>query len=943
MTSFPQLRVRGEHSFRAAYGPLPIVADRLAEIGCTTACLVDTAGTWGHVRWEQELTARGIQPGFGAEFRIHREDGRKPACWALALDTAQFYRLSSSDPHSVAELAEAPGILRFPGGALDAFAAADALDALDYVDVSPATSPTAVHKAIKLAKAARRKLILTSDVDYPAPRYEPEFMAWVDGRKVTPQWILDDSELRGAFRFLDDKTFKAAKKNTCEIAERLAGVKLRRAPIISVDGNLLDFVEAGKRYRLERGHLREWTPTYEARLQRELKLIAEKQFESYFIVVADMVVWAKERMLVGPARGSSAGSLVCYLLRITEVDPLVHNLLFERFIDVNRNDLPDIDIDFSDRRRELVFEYLSEKYGTENVARIGSVNTLKPRSVMAHVGKKMGIPHAATFGVLNVLIEYSSGDSRYGKGLEDTMNNTEPGRQFMERYPEAALMGALEGHASHTGVHAAGVIVSNQPVIEYCTVRAGVAQIDKVNAEYLNLLKIDALGLRTLGVIEDAGCVTNEELYGLSLDDPEVFDVFNQLKFAGVFQFEGAAQRRVSALVNIDSFRRIDHITALARPGPLGGGATDRYIARAAGREDVTYRHPSMVEYLGDTLGVVLYQEQVMRIVRELGQFSWEETSVIRKAMSGRKGKEFFDRRGELFIEGAAKLGVMADEAQTIWDEICNFGAWGMNASHTCSYAIISYWCAYMKRHYPLEYAAACLRSAKDDDQTVEILRELVAEGVDYVPFDPARSGVDWAAVDGQLMGGFKNLTGVGPVKAAQWVARRSSAGLTDADLAKLAKHAVKFTDLTPGRTLWGDIYDNPQKYGIHGPVKLMAKLKDDDRHSAGQVIIGRVVTKQRRDMNELLLVSKRNGRRIEEGETRFMDLFMVDDSVSKPVRVRVPAGLWAEYGSRLVDTLLDGEDWLLIRGRWLEFFQMMTATKIRCLTRPELLANEKA
>jgi DNA polymerase III alpha subunit len=189
---------------------------------------------------------------------------------------------------------------------------------------------------------------------------------------------------------------------------------------------------AGKEYRVSRGHIVSWTDEYEARMDRELEAIASKGFDSYFFVVADMIAWAKQRMLVGPGRGSSAGSLVCYLLGITEVDPLPFKLLFERFIDLTRADLPDIDVDFSDRKRELVFDYLSEKYGRDCVARIGNINTMKPRTVMGKIGEVFAIPSSDVFGLLNVLIEYSSGDSRYGKSLEDTLTLTDPGRTFVK-------------------------------------------------------------------------------------------------------------------------------------------------------------------------------------------------------------------------------------------------------------------------------------------------------------------------------------------------------------------------------------------------------------------------------------------------------------------------------------------------------------------------------
>lgn len=917
----PQLRVRSEYSFRNAYGPVGRIADRLDAIGCEVAALVDTGGTWGHPQWEQELQARGIQPLFGVELVFERGNGKKPRAWMLALDTRQFYRVSSNPPTDPEELSALPGVVTFSGGCCE-------VEHFDYVDINP-RSVRHARRQVQAARQANKPLVLTSDNDYPAPDDEARFLAWDDSRRMTPQHILADDELRQAFWFLDDATFQEALDNTRELGAGLQAncVELQRAPMIHFPGDLQHLVEEGRQYRLRAGHIPEWTEEYQQRLERELEMIRHKDYESYFLVVADLVQWAKTQMLVGPGRGSSAGSLVCYLLQITEVDPLVHGLIFERFIDVNRADLPDIDIDFNDQKRHLVFEYLAEKYGQNNVARIGNILRLKPRSVMAHVGKKMGVPRGATFAVLNVLIEYSSGDSRYGKGLEDTLSNTQPGRKFTEDYPEAQVMTDLEEHASHTGVHAAGIIVSNEPVNEFCTVRDGVAQVDKKGAEYLNLLKIDALGLRTLGVIEDAGCVEPQQLYGLSLDDPQVLDVFNERKFSGVFQFEGAAQRRVSIQIPVKSFQQIDHITALARPGPLGGGAANTYINRNAGREEVSYQHPTMESYLNDTMGVVLYQEQVMRIVRELGQFSWEETSTIRKAMSGRKGKEFFDQKGAMFRQGAAELGMGSDEAQNIWDEICTFGAWGMNKSHTVSYSIISYWCAYMKRYHPLEYAAACLRNAKDDEQVMEQLRELAAEGVSYVPFDPQLSEVNWAAKNGWLVGGFLNLVGIGPVKAQHYVQKRDAEGLGSEDLEKLAKHATKYGDLRPAHTMWGHLYTAPDEHNVRGPIKELAGLEDNEN----AVVICQMVRRERRDENETVR-RERRGYAL-DGQTLFLDMFVVDDSVSKPVVMRIRPKMWERLGEPIADQAVDKQDWFLVRGRWLEQFSMMIVQKIKCLT----------
>lgn len=1171
MTSLPQLRLRTEFSFRKAYGSAEAVCARLVEIGCMSAGIVD-GSTWGHVRWEKALSKAGVQPLFGAEAAIDKE-GKKPVAWYLAEDLAQFYRFSSSTPKLEEDFIGAKGVIRFAGAALTD------PDAFDYVDLNP-LSVRQSRIGLELARHTGRDIVLTSDNNFPSLSDRDRFLALNDSKKTSPQHILDDQELRAAFWFLSDDVFAAARKATFEVAERLQGLKLRKAPIIKVPGDLPAMVAEGLAYRLSAGHIKDWTPEYEQRLQRELAMITEKDFASYFVVVSDLVAWAKKKMLVGPARGSSAGSLVCYLLRITEVDPIVHDLLFERFIDINRNDLPDIDIDFNDQKRELCFDYLIEKYGRDNVSRIGSINTLKPRSVMAEVGKKMAIPAGQTFAVLNVLIEYSSGDSRYGKGLEDTLTTTGPGKKFSTDFPEAMVMGDVEGHAWHTGQHAAGIIVSNEPVTEYCTVREGIAQLDKPDTEYLNLLKIDALGLRTLGVLEDSGCLSNEEFYALTPDDPEVFRIFNEGKFSGLFQFEGSAQRRVSMQVPIDAFDKIDHVTALARPGPLGGGASNHYINRNFGREEVTFRHPSMEKYLGSTFGVVLYQEQVMKIVREIGQFSWEETSAIRKAMSGRKGTEYFAQRGKKFVEGAAAQGIDADTAAEIWNEICSFGAWGMNRctkfdtriklahpnqflgpeptieelynyykvnpsswvrqrkampvllcvggdgvarpqmavdihktgvkpcfryglsdgrdvectpdhkfivngewkrigdaaigdklsvvardhssasplqcrpagkkngrivaerafkrsmegvccqdcggltarmeahhndlvhgrerpadlawlcsschklrhkaagdwdapyargwkptegatilsienvgdqetydiempapnhnyvlangvvthnSHTVSYAMISYWCAFMKRYHPVEYAAACLRNAKDEEQTVEILRELSAEGVGFVPFDIERSEQNWSAKDGMLVGGFTNLHGVGMIKAAGYVDKRNNGTLTEKDKAKIAAFPVKNADLRPAHTMWQDIYSNPDKYNIHGHVREFSTLQNREN----VVVVCKLLRKERRDENETVRLARRGGER-KEGQTQFLDLFVVDDSVSKPIIMRIKTKLWSVYGEKLAGRAIDNRDWFLVRGTWLAQFSMLTAEKVKCLTNPGIF-NEEA
>jgi len=920
-----QLRLRTEFSFREAYGKIPAVADRLEEIGAPAAGIVD-GGTWGHVRWMKELSKRSIKPLFGMERPLLLESGQRPRFWLLAEDTRQFYRLSTALwaagltlERQLELLREAKGVVRFAGAALTD------PDTFDFIDLNPA-SRLSQHKALQLHRATGKPLVVTCDNAYPCARDADAFAAFVPRVRMTPQWILSMDELRAELSMLSTAQFESAVENCALIAERCAG-SLPTAPMIHMAGDLSEAIEAGRQERLRLGHIPKWTAEHQKRLERELELIRSKDYESYFLVVADLVRWAKQHMLVGPARGSSAGSLVCYLLRITEVDPLEYGLLFERFIDVSRNDLPDIDIDFSDQHR--VFEYLPEKYGREKVARIGSINNMRARTVISKVCAELGIPDREKWDVVNVLIEYSSGDQRYGHTLEDTMSQTEPGKRFRAKYPAASLMFRLENHASHTGVHAAGVIVCNEPIADYCTVgSAGVAQLDKPDAEALNLLKIDALGLRTLAVIADAGVVTADELYGLKLIDPNVFKVFNDKHYAGIFQFEGQAQRRVASNVRIESFKQIDHVTALARPGPLGGGAATKYIARFAGREPVQFRHPSMAPYLAETMGVVLYQEQVMRICVELGKFDWKATTEIRKAMSGSKGEEYFSRRGDEFLAGATQQGLPAADAREIWSEICTFGAWGMNKSHTVSYSIISYWCAWLKHYHPLEFFAACLRNAKDDKQALELLREADQEGYRYVAFDPERSAVDWKVVDGELIGGFKNLHGFGPAKAVKAVEQRR---LDTLDREKLAKYPVKFQQLYPLHDKYGWAYDDPTKLGCRAGSRFQ---KLNELPPKGDVLVlVQVERKELRDHNQIVRAARR-GKKI-TGPTIFLDVFVYDDA-GIPFSLRFDRFMFKPLGAMAAERLKPG-DILMVRGYRIENFSMIKVKKVKCVNRPEV------
>jgi DNA polymerase III alpha subunit len=936
--SFPQLRVRTGMSFRDCYGRMPEIMSRLKEVGADSAAIVDS-NTFGHVRWEKEAKKAGITPMFGMEVPIITigEDGEpekiKPRAWILAKDTKAFYNATSkcvqNGGMTPEEFEELVGVIRFPGGALDKLQP----EHYDYIDINPSSYVLAA-RGVTCSRLYDKPMVITGYNDMPSAAHERFATAWEVRDSVGVRTIESEGSIWEVLKLIMTRDeFMEAGDNTRNIALDLKDVVLQKAPIISLDGDMVALCREGQKSRLARGHIKEWTDEYEQRLVMEIEQIQLKKFDSYFLAVADLVSYAKRHMLVGPARGSSAGSLACYVLGITEVDPIPHDLLFQRFIDISRADLPDIDIDFADTKRHLVFEYLVEKYGARNVAKLGNINTLQALSVMAQVGKRIGISVSETSSIRNALITYSSGDARYGKGLEDTFTSTEPGKAFRASFPKAAeCMSEIEIHYSHSGVHAAGILVCNEPIQDFCTVNAeGVGQIDKPDSEYLNLPKIDALGLRTLGIIEDSGVVTAEQLYSLPLDDQSVLDILNDDKMSGIFQFEGEAARATSKGVKFDSFSKIDNITALARPGPLASGMAHRYKARSLGDEPVTYDVPQLEKYLSNTFGVFLYQEQIMSVVKEIGLFDWVKTSAVRKAMSGSKGEEYFNAMGADFIAGATSQGVPEEQAKKIWKEMVTFGSWGFNKSHSVSYAIVTYWTCWLKRYHKIEFAAACLRAAKDDEQTIAILRELAKEGVSYTALDPDYSDMQWRAADGRLIGGIQNAKGFGPVKALKYVQERekykeklaSGFPVTKKEQSawekardSLAKAEVQYADLCEAHTKFGHFYRDPSLAGVTSgrPIHEMRTAPRGSPRDGDVLIIGKLVKKVISDENEAIRQKKRGGKPYKGAQSVFLDMMMVDDSVDTPIRFRIRPEKYMDIGKSIADEGKAGQ-WYLMRG----------------------------
>lgn len=538
---------------------------------------------------------------------------------------------------------------------------------------------------------------------------------------------------------------------------------------------------------------------YRERLKYEMEIIEAKDFVDYFLFVSDIVKFAKDNgIIVGPGRGSAAASLVCYLLRITEVDPLrFPNLIFERFIDLNRMDLPDIDLDFDDERRHEIFEYAERKYGSPYVGRIGTYSTFKSKNSLDDVGKVFKIPPWEIDKVKEVLVERSSGDLRASATIEDTVLQFDQARGVFDEYPDLWKSTALEGNLKGMGIHAAGLVVATRPITDVCAVYTRtdnkgnvrvdewgnpmrIVSHDKYDAEASGLLKMDILGLSNMGMLGWVMKFTGmnvQDFYDLPLDDENVYDRFRANDCIGIFQFDGWATRSVNGQLKPDHFMELADVNALARPGPLHSNASANYVDIKFGKAAAELRHPLLDPIVEHTHGQIVYQEQILRIVREIGNFPWTHAGYIRKIISRKIGEQEFNRQFGAFQEGARANGLDDELIQKIWNGCITAGSYAFNAAHSVSYAMIAYWTMWVKVHHPAAFYAAALR--KMPHKRMALMRDAENHGIRVLPPDLNDSDVSWVPAPGgtAVLAGFAEIPGVGEKTAKQIVEAREERG----------------------------------------------------------------------------------------------------------------------------------------------------------------------
>ena len=494
-------------------------------------------------------------------------------------------------------------------------------------------------------------------------------------------------------------------------------------------------------------------------------------FAAYFLIVADFINYAKRSGIpVGPGRGSAAGSLIAYVMRITDLDPIEHGLIFERFLNLERISMPDIDVDFCVNGRDRVLEYVTNKYGKDRVAQIATFGTMQARAVIRDVGRALAMPYNEVDRIAKLIPPTLGIDLNRAMAVEPRLTEMQSENPQIKELFEVAL--ALEGLTRHASTHAAGVVISDRPVVEYMPLCVGqegeiVTQYPMKYVEKAGLIKFDFLGLRNLTVISDAVNLIAENhgkqinIEDLPLDDPDTYALLARADTTGVFQLESSGMRDIMVRLRPENFADIVALVALYRPGPLESGMVEHYIQGKHGGQ-VVYDLDILKPILESTYGVILYQEQVMKIASALANYSLGEADILRRAM-GKKIGALMNAQRDRFVKGAVENGIDSVKANRIFDLMAKFAEYGFNKSHSAAYALIAYQTAWLKSHYPVEFMAALMNSfLGSSDQIVKLINQCAQMDISILPPDVNQSGRAFQVVGRMIRFGLGAVKNVG-------------------------------------------------------------------------------------------------------------------------------------------------------------------------------------
>jgi DNA polymerase-3 subunit alpha len=661
-------------------------------------------------------------------------------------------------------------------------------------------------KLIQLAKKLDLKRVITNDAHYLIKEHANphDILLCIQTKKRVDEpnrlkfktqefYLKSYNELYSIWG--DD--FKDAFLNTLEISEKVnLDLKLNSVyylPKYTINNQEIDSFEFLKKLCLE--NLPKKYPNYDqnilSRMEYELKVIKDMGFSDYFLIVWDFINWAKSRGIpVGPGRGSVGGSLVAYLIGITNIDPLKYGLLFERFLNPGRKSLPDIDTDFCQLRRDEVIEYITNRYGKTRVAHIGTFGTLKAKAAIRDAARVLGYP--ASFG------DYLAKMIPFNYSIKEALNeNKELQKEYYENKDAKKVIDIameIEGVIRNQSVHAAGVVISSidldelTPLIKQNDVIA--TAYDMSSIEKLGLVKMDFLGLRTLSVIDDTVKLIKKinnidlDIYNLNLEDKKVYELLSNGQTVGVFQLESKGMQRLLKELKPSNIYEIISAIALYRPGPLESGLVKQFIQSKHDKSKIQYLHPDLEEILKETYGVIVYQEQIMQIAVKFANFTLAQADDLRKAM-GKKKPEIMEKYKEIFIQGCIKNGYDEQLAKTLFDIIEKFAGYGFNKSHSAAYGLITYITAYLKAHYPHEFLASLLKSVENNPDKLKVfLNEAIELNIKVLPPDINKSEENFSVEiqdnEKYIRYGLLGIKGLGQAAINEIISKRSKKPFED-------------------------------------------------------------------------------------------------------------------------------------------------------------------
>ncbi len=639
---------------------------------------------------------------------------------------------------------------------------------------------------IKIAKELGIKMIITNDSHYLRKEdadwhdtllcMQTQSMKDEENRFHFPNnefYVKTVSEMRDAFKWMDSETFEECIKNTVDIAEQCHVTIKWEAPLPdfpvppnhTTDSYLEELVQQGLKRKYGEGNI---TPELKERVQYELSIIEKMGFSAYFLITWDFIHYAKTHDIpVGPGRGSAAGSVVAYALDITDLDPIRHHLLFERFLNPERFSMPDIDTDFCIEKRGEVIDYVVKKYGEDKVCQIITFNTLAARNAFKSVARVFGMEYAKSNKTASLIEDTIEGSMIEGSELKN-LYDTDP---EIKRVIDTAK--CVEGIKCGIGMHAAGVIISYKPLDQIVPVQPSkdgiiITQYHREILEKMKLLKMDFLGLRNLTMIHKTIKLVKRcqgidvDINHIPLDDKPTYDMLVRGETVGVFQLESSGMTSLVKKLKPDVFEDLGALVALFRPGPLGSGMVDDFVERKHGRQAITYAHPRLEPILKDTYGTMVYQEQIMQIFQVMADYSLGQADQVRRMMGHKDPAAMAAQKGKL-VEGSAKYGMKKEDAEDLFEKIENFAQYCFNRAHSSAYAFVAYQTAYLKCHYPVEYLSALLSSvAGDQDKTQAYIEEALKYGIKVLPPDINKSYLEYAPDGKNIRFGLASIKQVG-------------------------------------------------------------------------------------------------------------------------------------------------------------------------------------